>query len=240
MQATYTKFISAARLTALHCVAIALSTASYAQPAGEVVPITSEPEHRIRFDNGRVRMYEVKLAKGQTTLWHERRADSYSIIFRPAEITNEPHGGKPAILKIPAGAVGFASVEKGPYTHRIGATSDAGFHVIALEVLSAASPSAQGVAERQGPPFKLVRQSPRGRAYRLTLGPGESTGAFLRPANTAVFAITSGRVSEHADGKPARYWDFETGHFRWLDAGETLRLKNEGTAPVDLVEVEIL
>ena len=205
----------------------------------KVVAIDAEPNHKIRFDNGRVRMYEVVLAKGQATLMHEHRADSFSVIFGDTEATNEPRGGKPRTGKAPSGLVVFASTAKGPYSHRIIASGDSAFHVIAMELLLPASATAPGAVGRTNSPFKLVRESPRGRAYRIALAPGASTPAFTRPAGSVVFAVSAGRVREEAEGRPARLWDFEPGHFRWYDASETISLKNEGPTPIDLVEIEV-
>lgn len=209
------------------------------EAAQHVVAIDAEPNHKIRFDNGKVRMYEVMLAKGQETLVHEHQADSFSVIFGDAEITNEPRGGKPRTAKVPSGLVIFSSTAKGPYSHRIVASGDSGFHVIAMELLSPASAAAPNPGAREHPPFKVVRESPRGRAFRIVLAPGASTPAFTRPAGSVVFAVSAGRVREQADGRPARLWDFEPGHFRWYDASETISLKNEGPTPIDLVEIDI-
>lgn len=212
--------------------------ASIAQTSDAVVSITSEPDHRIRFDNGRVRMYEVVLPKGKATLWHEHRADSFSVTFGAAEITNEPRDGKPVVVPRAAGTVGFNSTADGPYSHRVVVTGETTFHVLVTELLTSSPGSSGNVARRAGP-FTLALENPRGRAYRLTLGPGEMTEAFTRPANSALFAISSGRVSEHREGQPPRLWDFEPAHFRWFDASDKLAIKNEGAAPIDLVEIEI-
>jgi quercetin dioxygenase-like cupin family protein len=209
------------------------------EAAQTVVAIEAEPNHKIRFDNGKVRMYEVVLAKGQGTLMHEHRADSFSVIFGNTEVVNEPRSGKAQTFKVPSGFVAFASTAKGPYSHRVIAAGDPGFHVIAMELLTPASATPPGKGERANPPFKVVRENPRGRAYRITLAPGASTPAFTRPAGSAVFAVSAGRVSEESGGRPARLWDFEPGQFHWYDASETVSLKNEGSTPIDLVEVDV-
>lgn len=225
---------------ALLCVLGVLApSVGVAQTPNGVVAITSEPDHKIRFDNGRVRLYEVILPKGKATLYHEHRADSFAVIFRDTEISNEPHGGKPVVVKIPAGRVGFASTAKGPYSHRIVATGDTTFHVIAMELMSPTPTAATMPPPRAGSAFKVTLENPRGRAYRLTLAPGESTEAFTRAANTVVFAISAGRISESIDGRPPRLWDFESGHFRWHEAAERVSVKNESAAPIDLVEIEV-
>jgi len=210
-----------------------------AQTPSGPVPITAEPDHKIRFDNGRVRMYEVVLSKGKATLVHEHRADSFNVFPRTAEFTNEPQGGKPVVLQIPAGTVRFASTAKGPFSHRVIATGDMTFHVIAMELLTPPSSSVASATQRASPPFKVELENQRGRVHRISLSPGESTETFTRPTASALFATSTGRISENPDGRPMRLWDFEPGHFRWFDGTESVSLKNEGTTPIELVEIEV-
>jgi hypothetical protein len=209
------------------------------QTLDEVVAITSEPDHKFRFDDGKLRIYEVFLPKGKWTLPHEHRADSFTVFINSTEITNEPSGGKPVVVKIAGGRVGFASTAKGPYSHRVMPSGDTAFHVVGLELLSPTPASASPTAQRSGSAFKVALENPRGRAYRITLGPGEATDTFVRPRRSVLFAISAGRLSEIIEGGLVRLWDFEPGHFKWLESSEKLLLKNEGTTPIDLVEIEV-
>lgn len=211
-----------------------------AQPDAGVVPITAEPHHRIRFDNGNVRMYEVVLRPGEATRMHEHRADSFGIYFSDAETTIEPHGGgAPEVYAKTAGSAAFTSTAKGPYSHRVIDSGDTTFHVIAVELLAARPAVAPPRVGRPGTAFKLLLESPRGCAYRLTLAPGESTKPFIRPPGSALFAVSAGRISESIDGSSLRLWDFEPADFRWFDDGATVVIRNEGPAAVDLVEVDV-
>ena len=219
--------------------AIVVSSPGAAQTPVGVVPITAEPEHKIRFDNGRVRMYEVLLPKDRATQVHEHRADSFAVNFGAAEITNEFLGGKAVVLHTTPGTTSFTSTAQGPYSHRVIASGDSTFHVIAMELLSRTPAATRIDMPRPGPAFAPILQNARGRAWRISLAPGESTGSFTRPAGTAVFAITGGRISEFTDGKPARLWDFEPAYFRWYDASEQLSVRNDGPTPIELVEVEV-
>jgi mannose-6-phosphate isomerase-like protein (cupin superfamily) len=221
------------------CLGILAPDFSAAQTPEGVVPITSSPDHKIRFDNGKVRMYELFLPEGKATVMHEHRADDFSVFFRASEITNVPYVGDPAVYKFPAGFVGFTSAAKGPHSHRVVVSAGSTFHVIALELLSQLPAGAAATAPRPGTAFKVALENSRGRAYRVVLAPGESTEPFTRPSGSAMFAISNGRISESAAGQPIRLWDFEPGHFRWIETGEKLSIRNEGSSPVDLVEIEL-
>lgn len=210
-----------------------------ALPPEGVIPITSEPEHKVRFDNGKVRMIEVVLPKGKATLFHEHLYDAFFIFFRAAEITSEPYKGKPVATTTPVGAVHFTSTTNGSYSHRVIATGKETVHVVAAELLIPAAAKSANAAQDRFPPFEVALDNSRGRIYRLKLNPGESVDVFTRPAGTAIFAITTGRISEKPEGKPVKLWDFEPGHFRYVETGEELTMKNESPATVELVEIEI-
>jgi len=239
LNATQTIYSRALSASLVSCYLGFLSPlAAFAELPDGVVPITSEPEHKIRFDNDRVRMIEVVLPKGKASLFHEHLHDAFFVFFRTAEITSEPFRAKPVATTTLAGAVHFTSTAGGPYSHRVIATGKETVHVIATELKTPAAGSANATDTRF-PPFEVALENSRGRIYRLKLNPGESAEAFTRPGGTAIFAATSGRISEKAGSKPTRLWDFEPGNFRWTEVSEELTLKNESPVPIELVEIEI-
>jgi hypothetical protein len=210
-----------------------------AAPMPEVLPVTSEPDHKIRFDNGRVRLIEAAIPKGKSSLFHTHVYDAFFVFFHASEVGNQLLGEKPVFVKLPAGAAHFTSTAAGPYSHSVIAADQAAVHVSALELMQPSSAKAGEGREERFPPFQVVIDNLRGRLYRLNLAPGEATEPFIRPTATAILAVTAGRISEKAGGKPARLWDFEPGHFRWIEAGEELSIKNESSGPIHLVEIEV-
>ena len=227
-------------LTLVLGVCMALPVTAQSQDNLNVVRVSAEINHRIRFDNGKVRMYEVLLSKGKSTAFHEHAADSFAVTLNTTSRANEPKNGQRADASVKAGRVGFTSTAKGPYTHRIEATGEVPFRVIAMEILSEGNLGTGITATKRSQPFTVaVQENPRGRAYSLVLKPGESTGMFERPANTAIFAIAGGRTSEVIDGKAPRLWDSDTGSFRWADESHWLTIRNEGTSDIEFVEIEV-
>lgn len=206
-------------------------------PAG-VVPITSEPNHGVKYENGRVRMIEAHLPKGKTSLYHEHRYDGFFVFFQSRGFASEPFQGKRVVTDLPVGAVVFIPAANGPYIHRVTAGSDQDAFVSVLELMTS-SPGSKNAAESRFPPFETVLENSLGRVYRLKLNPGESSDRFTRPAATAIFAISSGRISEQSEGKPKSLLDLEPGQFQWVDAEEELTVRNEGQTLVELVEIEV-
>ena len=185
-------------------------------------------------------MYEVQLPKGMSTAFHEHTSDSFAIILNTTTRANEPENGQRAVGPVNAGQVGFASTAKGPYTHRIEATGDVPYRVIAMEIFGTGRLGTGPILAKRPIPFTVaVQENPRGQAYRLILKPGDVSGPFERPANTAIIAIRGGRTSELIEGKAPRLWDSETGSFRWTDESYRLSIRNDGVTEVELVEIEV-
>ncbi|MDH3280437.1 MAG: hypothetical protein OEQ18_04835 [Gammaproteobacteria bacterium] len=205
-------------------------------PAG-VVPITSEPNHKVRFENDKVRMIEARVPKGKKSLFHEHRFDGFFVFFKGEGLINEPYEGKLMSPNLKTGAVQFIPANK-PYIHRVGASESQEVHVSVVELLTPAKDVTQA-AEGRFPPFEVSLENSRGRIYRLKLSPGESIDVFTRPASTAIFAITSGQITEQYEGRPAKTWSLEPGKFRWTDSREDLTILNDGKIPVELVEIEV-
>lgn len=221
-------------------VTVSAPATTNAQMSSVAVQVNAEPDHHIVFENVKVRMYEVVLPRGKSTLRHEHRADNFQVFFNDSNFINDPGGGAAMLYPSSAGYVGFTSTANGPYTHRIEGAGDTPFRVIAIELLASSSQAVgAGSARRPSPPFRAALETERGRAYRVSLNAGESTGTFTRPANTAIFAISSGRISEQTEGKTPTQWDFNSGNFRWSETSEKLSMKNEGASRVELVEIEI-
>ena len=222
------------------CVCIFISLPAAAQSPDNVVPVSAEANHRIRFDNGTVRMYEVELPKGKSTAFHEHTLDNFAVQLVATTRAIELKGGQRVDASVQAGQTGFSSTAKGPYSHRVEATGDVPYRVIAMEIFSANKIDKDAVRVKRSPPFTVaVQENPRGQAYRLILKPGETSGPFERPANTAIFAIRGGRTSELIDGKAPRLWDSETGNFRWTDEPLRLSIRNEGVTAIEFVEIEV-
>jgi len=206
-----------------------------------VLPVSMEPNHHVRFDNGTVRVYDVQVPKGKWTQFHEHTEDNFFVFINPATLAYEFKDGRHVTRHVKPGEVGFASTATGAYTHRVTAEGDLPFHAVDIEILHNMQFGSDAAApKRLEPFFKIVLENSRGRAYDIRLKPGESTALFRRTANTGIVAVTGGRVSETADGKMRRLWDAEPGDFRWSEVSEKLTIQNNSVMDEEFVEIELL
>jgi hypothetical protein len=221
--------------------AFTFASPAIAQSKKPVLPVSMEPSHHVRFDNGRVRVYDVQVPTGKWTQFHEHAWDNFFVFINPSTQAYEFNDGRHGTRQVKTGDVGFSSTATGPYTHRVNAEGDLPLHVVDIEILNNVQlVSGAAMPKRPEPSFKIVMENSRGRAYDIVLKPSESTAAFTRPANTGIFAVSGGRVSETADGKPARLWDSEPGGFRWNEVSERLTITNNSLKDEEFVEIEIL
>jgi hypothetical protein len=202
-----------------------------------VLPVSKEPSHHIRFDNGKVRVYDVRVPAGYWTEFHEHTWDNFFVFITPTTQDYEFSDGRKGTREVKAGDVGFSSTATGSYIHRV-STRGEPLHVVDIEILNNAKLGSDSAAKRPES-FKIVLENPRGRAYDVNLKPGQSTSLFTRTSNTAIFVVSGGRVTETLEGKAPRLWDSEPGDFRWNELPERLTLTNNSPQDERYVEIEL-
>lgn len=104
--------------------------------AKEPVPVQDEPHHRWEFENQYVRVLDVVLAPGESTLFHTHSHDSIAVRLNEATVQRQNLGKEwePA-SKVMPGEVNYAEGAKTPYTHRVKNVGTTTFHVIDIELL---------------------------------------------------------------------------------------------------------
>ena len=103
----------------------------------EPVPVQREPHHRWIFENQYVRVLDVVLAPGESTLFHTHSHDSIAVRLTDSTVQEQPFDKewRPASRLLP----GDSRYMKGTpelYTHRVKNIGSTLFHVIDIELLS--------------------------------------------------------------------------------------------------------
>jgi quercetin dioxygenase-like cupin family protein len=103
--------------------------------AEDPVAVEQEPHHKVIFENQYVRVLDVVVNPGETTLFHRHSLDNLAVILTDAENKNQSPGQdwNPAPAK--AGSVGFRPGTTTPYVHRITNAGTTVFHVLDVEIL---------------------------------------------------------------------------------------------------------
>jgi len=210
--------------------ALAQSTPSRAVPAHR------EPRHHLVYENAFARVMEVRTAAGDTTGWHLHADRMFSVVIAGARTWDQWAGRAPE--PAPSLTVGAVFDNGGwiPYTHRVGNVDTVTFQYVVAEVrrrTGITAPALQGVSH-----LALKHDSAGARVYRITLAPGEATASHRHAAPGLTIQIGAGRVRTEGT-KPRQSGAARgAGAWTWRAAGHTHLVRNVGTVPVHVVEID--
>ena len=103
--------------------------------AEDPVPVEQEPHHRVVFENQYVRVLDVVVGPGETTLFHRHSIDNVPIILTDADNRTQFAGKDWTATPAKAKSVGFIAGTAKPYVHRINNQGSTAYHVIDVEIL---------------------------------------------------------------------------------------------------------
>jgi hypothetical protein len=210
-----------------------------AAPDPGIVPIEREPRHHVAFEDPLVRVFDTRVPGGDTTLYHRHERDSvYVLLSGTSNLVTEPLGEPPRSLSAQPGEVFFGEHSKKALVHRLANLSAEEHHVLDIELVAPRAASDRplpALASGNAP----VLENARVRVSRVLLQPGaqHSEGTALAPAGVFVI-LQGGRLSISGQQVAVPAADVSPGKFyTWSGAPPAIR--NEGTDPVAIVEIDI-
>lgn len=202
------------------------------------VPVEKEPRHRLRFSNQYVRVFNVLIPAGDTSLFHIHRYDGLSVRLADARIRDETFGGTSEDIAVKRGAVTFG-YRPNPLTHRVSAIGDTPFRNIFVELLPSTSNSPGVSPQPLVSGQTLVLENERVRISRLVLAPGQSIEMHAHALRSLGVAVSDGRIVIEVPGEKLRTLKLKPGDSQWYDGGMKHSLRNAGSAPFEAVEIEL-
>ncbi len=226
------------RLSALAAIA-ALSIAPLAS-AQTVVPVEQAPYHVPVFRNEYVRVLNVFIPPGRTSGFHRHTLDTIGVQIadtaRTAQLPGDPVTVSPTRQP---GTVQFALYSREPHVHAVSVTGDGGFHNIVVELLQTATHGFPLGSREGAAGYTAVLDNERVRAWRLVLAAGERAAPITQAAPGIRIVVRGGEFVESIADRPDRGMAPHTGEFYWQDGGVTREIRNVGTTPLELVEIEL-
>jgi hypothetical protein len=225
--------------------ATAQSIASDPEGSPRIVPVHQEPRHRLIYESSQMRVLDVQIQPGDTTIFHTHDSPITYVTIGTSTTDARTLGGdwRGTVQRDPPpgriGAVrGVPSYAERPVTHRVTNVGTTLFRLIAIATRSSGhetdleSESAMP-GQPEGTPNRWFRYS------RVMLGPGETAEATAPAFPVAIVMTREGRVRvEHWDG-----WTTSLevpGQVRVIDANADYRLVNASRAErAEIVLVEV-
>ena len=105
-------------------------------PADSPVPVQDEPHHHWIFENQYVRVLDVQLPPGESTLFHTHSHDNVAVRLSNSTIQKQDVGKDwDGPSPVQTGEVAFTAGAKRPYTHRVKNAGGGTFRVMDIELL---------------------------------------------------------------------------------------------------------
>jgi quercetin dioxygenase-like cupin family protein len=210
--------------------------------AQEVVPVHREPRHRLVLDRHPIRVLDIQIEPGDTTLFHRHDAPVAYVTIGVSTTNAQSLGGRwggaqsaPSSRRTGSLSVNLAYGER-PQTHRVTNVGSSLFRLIGI-VNYGPGDHSPGLHEG-GSPGVVDAENPWFRAYRLVLQPGEASPMHFSPRHVVGVQVSEGRAEVFATGVGAKTLG-SAGEWFFLDPESEHRIRNLGTAPLELVVVEV-
>jgi hypothetical protein len=226
---------------------VALFLLATAAVAAAQVPLSQEPRHRMTFENAQLRILNVNLPPGDTTLDHRHDFDIVTVSMNAGTDTREQPTGQPWAVRPPRplGDATVASYTGKPQSHRVENVGKSPYQLFALENLRTSGWSATPAVS--GRATTLTTESRAFRIYdvRLSLEATQTTHTHAVP--TIVVLISGKVMSEGPDthakaNAPAPVGLSQldrTGQWILVPGGDTHHVIRLGTADARIVEIEV-
>ncbi len=228
------------RLAAL--VLLAASTTVAAQ-----VPLSKEPHHRVTFENSRLRILNVSIAPGESTLDHRHELDIVTVSMTGGTETRVQAPGGPWTPR-PARPLGDAVITEyagKPQSHVIETVGKSVYQLLAIENLQTGGWST--ATSNVGPAIKPTTESRAFRVYDVKLARESSQTTHTHAVPTIAVLIAGAAMSDGPDAQakanapaPVGLKQLtQAGQWLLIPAGDTHHLVRLGTADARIVEIEV-
>lgn len=213
-------------------VVILFASISQSNSPQNPVEIKGEPRHHPKFENEFVKIWDVTVPGGDTTLWHAHRNDNVVVTLAPAKLHIETLGRDPADAEWKFGEVRFS---KATYVHRAMNVGTSDFHNLTIELLK---PPA-GTALTAEPGREPVFENDRVRVFRVTLQPGQSGPMHTHMVPVLAIALVQAEleITTQGNDKPERVIR-PLGNTLFRSEKVTHSVKNVGKTTYEGVDIE--
>lgn len=184
------------------------------------IQVSEEPRHHKVFENAWVRVLDVHVPPGDTSLMHKHSTPSVFIV-----LTNTKTGSQtivePTKMNLSDGHIWFEGFYDKPRIHRVWNSDTSEFHVMDMELLNKNPQPIDLPLDNKA--FTLLFDEKPVRGYRLTLSAGGSIQVPSRKASLLAVMLTDGMVTVNDKSFVKK------GDYLFVAAGKPVTILNKGT-----------
>ena len=186
------------------------------------IHVRDEPRHHNVFENEFIRILDVYLAPGDTTLYHLHNTPSVFIVFTNTNVGSQLIGKQSQKGANITGEVSYDNLNT-PRTHRVWNEDTSWFHVMDIELTSAKQKKNMPVL--QNPALKLLFNEQQVIGYNMELKtannielPSSANGYLLISKSESFIDFKIDNAVQNRIMKPS--------HYIWIEPGNKFAIKN--------------
>jgi hypothetical protein len=195
------------------------------------IHVRDEPRHHNVFENEFIRILDVYLAPGDTTLYHLHNTPSVFIIFTNTNVGSQLIGKQSQKGANITGEVSYDNLNT-PRTHRVWNEDTSWFHVMDIELTS--TKQKKNTAVLQNSALKLLFNEQQVIGYSIEL---KAAGNIQLPSSTSGYLLISKSKSviEFKIDHEAQDRIMKPSHYIWIEAGKNFSMKVMDNQPANFV-----
>jgi hypothetical protein len=197
------------------------------------VQVSKEPRHKNVLENKYIRLLDVWIKPGDTTLFHIHSTPSVFLQFTSTAVCVQIKGEAWIKAKNKEGEASYRSFANDTLVHRVGNCDTIPFHVTDIELLSSRKPNTL----LQPLPFTILFDNERTIAYKLTQS--SFNNQIITNRGPIVAQLVSGNEVMYYDVKKKKSTPIKTGKYLYIKPGRPFYFSAKGNEEINLVLFEI-
>jgi quercetin dioxygenase-like cupin family protein len=197
------------------------------------VQVRKEPRHNNVLENKYVRLLDVKIQPGDTSLFHIHSTPSVFLLFTTTVVCSQIKGKEWVTAKNAQGNASFRSFVNDTLVHRVSNCDTVPFHVTDAELLSPYKP-----ANRLQPlPFTQLFENEKVSAYRLTAA--VFNNQIISGRGPMIAQLVAGSDVKLHNKKGKELSQLKAGKYLYIKPGTAFYFSATGDEKLNMVLFEI-
>ena len=197
------------------------------------VQVSKEPRHKKAFENKYMRLLDVNIQPGDTSLFHIHSIPSVFLHFTNSVASSQIKGKEWVTAKNTAGNAWYNSFENDTLVHRVSNCDTVPFHVTDIEILSSYKPTAQ----LKPLPLTVLFENEKIFAYRFNRS--SFNKQLISGRGPMVAELVAGDEVIYHDSMKKKSIKIKTGKFLYIKPGSSFYFSAKGDEEINMVLFEI-
>ena len=197
------------------------------------VQVSKEPLHKKVLENKYLRLLDVWIEPGDTTLFHIHSTPSFFLQFTSTVVCLQIKDASWIKDKNKEGNASYRSFVNDTLVHRVSNCDTIPFHVTDIELLSSYKTSTQ----HQPLPFTVLFNNEKAVAYKLTQS--SFNNQVISNRGPMVAQLVSGDEVMYYDAKKKKSTSIKTGKYLYIKPGSSFYFSAKENETINLVLFEI-